>query len=372
MFDTELVDNLPFNSEPVAAKAVVNSHNEWDLLEEVVVGVIDGATVPSWHIALDATMPSQQRDFFQRHAGQSFPKERIDAARRDLDECVHILEQEGVKVRRPDAVDFRKPFSTPEWQSSGGLYAAMPRDLLIVFGDEIIESPLSWRSRHHEIHAFRRLLKDYFRQGGRWTCAPTPQLSDALYDYDYVEAADDEPARYVLTEFEPVFDAADFMRCGRDIFVQQSHTTNQFGIAWLRQHLGPGYRFHQIELKEKSPMHIDATFVPLAPGKLLINPEKLAKVPDVFKNWDVFTAPPPCTPLDHPMYMSSRWLSMNVLSLDEKRVLIEKGEETLIRDLKRWGFEPIPCSFRSFYSFGGSFHCATLDVRRRGGLQSYF
>jgi glycine amidinotransferase len=65
-------------------------------------------------------------------------------------------------------------------------------------------------------------------------------------------------------------------------------------------------------------------------------------------------------------------LSMNVLSLDEKRVMIEKGEETLIQDLKNWGFEPIPCSFRNFYSFGGSFHCATLDVRRRGTLQSYF
>jgi glycine amidinotransferase len=25
-----------------------------------------------------------------------------------------------------------------------------------------------------------------------------------------------------------------------------------------------------------------------------------------------------------------------------------------------------------YAAFGGSFHCATLDVRRRGGLQSYF
>ncbi len=351
---------------------VVNSHNEWDTLEEVVVGVIDGATVPSWHISLQATMPTKQWDFFKQQGGKPFPKERIDAARQDLEECVHILEQEGVKVTRPDPVDFTKPFSTPEWQSAGGLYAAMPRDLLIVFGDDIIESPLSWRSRHHEIGAFRRLLKNYFQQGGKWTCAPTPQLLDELYDADYVELPEGEPHRYVITEFEPVFDAADFMRCGRDIFVQQSHTTNQFGIAWLQRHLGEGYRIHQIEIKEQSPMHIDATFVPLPPGKLLVNPEKLAKVPEMFKHWDVFYAPQPCTPIEHPMYMSSRWLSMNVLSLDEKRVMIEKGEETLIRDLKKWGFEPIPCSFRNFYSFGGSFHCATLDVRRRSTLESYF
>ena len=351
---------------------VVNSHNEWDTLEEVVVGVIDGATVPSWHIMLQATMPTKQWDFFKQSGGQPFPKERIDAARQDLEECVHILEQEGVKVRRPDPIDFTKPFSTPEWQSAGGLYAAMPRDLLIVFGDEIIESPLSWRSRHHEIWAYRRLMKDYFRQGGKWTCAPTPQLVDELYDENYTEPEEGEPHRYVITEFEPVFDAADFMRCGRDIFVQLSHTTNQFGVGWLQRHLGEGYRIHQIEIKEQSPMHIDATFVPLAPGKLLVNPEKLAKVPEMFKHWDVFYAPPPCTPVEHPMYMSSRWLSMNVLSLDEKRVMIEKGEETLIRDLKQWGFEPIPCNFRNFYSFGGSFHCATLDVRRQGILQSYF
>jgi hypothetical protein len=36
------------------------------------------------------------------------------------------------------------------------------------------------------------------------------------------------------------------------------------------------------------------------------------------------------------------------------------------------GMVPIPCRFRSFNSFGGSFHCATLDIHRRGSLQSYF
>ena len=63
---------------------------------------------------------------------------------------------------------------------------------------------------------------------------------------------------------------------------------------------------------------------------------------------------------------------MNVLMLDEERVVVEKHEEPLIKALKDWGFKPILCSFRNFYTFGGSFHCATLDIRRRGTLQSYF
>ena len=29
---------------------IVNSYNEWDPLEEIVVGVIEGASVPKWHI----------------------------------------------------------------------------------------------------------------------------------------------------------------------------------------------------------------------------------------------------------------------------------------------------------------------------------
>jgi glycine amidinotransferase len=58
--------------------------------------------------------------------------------------------------------------------------------------------------------------------------------------------------------------------------------------------------------------------------------------------------------------------------LDEKRVVVEKRQEPLIKALKDWGFSPIPCSFEAYYPFMGSFHCATLDIRRRGTLQSYF
>ena len=58
--------------------------------------------------------------------------------------------------------------------------------------------------------------------------------------------------------------------------------------------------------------------------------------------------------------------------LDERRVIVERLQESLIKKLKDWGFTPIPCSFANYAPFGGSFHCATLDVRRRGEIQSYF
>ena len=349
----------------------VCSYNEWDPLEEVIVGIVDGAAVPPWDAMLEVTLPADQKAFFQRNAGRTFPPERIAAARRDLDELVHILEAEGVTVRRPEPLDFTRRFATPDWESTG-LYAAMPRDLLLVVGDEIIEAPLAWRSRFFEVHAYRPLLQEYFRCGARWTAAPAPRLRDDFYNEVPPDAGEAEDFVSIINESDITFDAADFVRCGRDLFVQRSHVTNALGIEWLRRHLGDTYRIHEIEVRDPHPMHIDATLMPLAPGKLLINPERVPKVPPLFRTWDVLAAPRPAFAIDHPLYMSSRWLSMNLLMLDEERVLVERQEEDLARQLRDWGFQPIRCNFTNFYAFGGAFHCATLDVRRRGILQSYF
>ena len=58
----------------------------------------------------------------------------------------------------------------------------MPRDILLVVGDEIIEAPMAWRSRFFEYRAYRPLMKEYSRKGAKWTTAPKPQMSDELYD----------------------------------------------------------------------------------------------------------------------------------------------------------------------------------------------
>ena len=63
-----------------------------------------------------------------------------------------------------------------------GLYGAMPRDILIVVGNEIIEAPMAWRARFFEYRAYRAIIKDYFRRGAKWTTAPKPTMADELYD----------------------------------------------------------------------------------------------------------------------------------------------------------------------------------------------
>jgi glycine amidinotransferase len=354
---------------PSRCTPVVNSYTEWDRLEEVVVGRLTGGVFPSWQTSMYATMPETSWRLFQESGGCSPPSALMLAAERELEGFADRLEREGVTVVRPDPINFQRSYSTPYWQSSGGLYSAMPRDLLIVVGDIIIEAPMSWRCRYHEVDAYRPLIKDYMRRGARWLPGPRPQLTDELVNPDYDPQAYAHNG-YAITEFEPVFDAADFVRFGRDILVQKSHVTNDFGIEWLQQAVGDDFTVRRVEVNDPHAMHIDATIVPLAPGKLLVNGQRF--IPnDLFAEWEIRVAPPPTLPDDWPMYFSSPWVSMNLLSLDPHTIIVERQEEPLIELLTDWGFECIRIDFRHVYSFGGSFHCTTLDVRRQGSLRNY-
>ena len=186
-----------------------------DRLEEVIVGVLDGASVPPWHTTLKATMPASQWNYFIRNCGRPFPQERIDAGQKDLEEFVRILEAEGVTVRRPDTVNYSASYSTPDWESAGWLYAAMPVDLLLVIGNEMVEAPMAWRSRYFENQLCRPLIKEYFLKGAGWSAGPKPQLSDQVYNYDYVGKDEGDEYDSVINEFGLTFDAADFVRCGK-------------------------------------------------------------------------------------------------------------------------------------------------------------
>jgi glycine amidinotransferase len=351
----------------------VRSYNEWDPLEEVIVGRLEGATIPPNHAVVTFNVPRPVGRIYGFVGGFRYPKLLTGPAQRELDEFIHVLEAEGVRVRRPDPLDFSLKAKTPFWKSTG-FCISCPRDGFLVVGDEIIETPMAWRSRFFEPWCYQRLFREYFDAGARWTAAPKPMLLDSLYDPDYRTPESGEPLRYVINESELVFDAADFVRCGRDLFVTRSNVTNEAGILWLRRHLRDDYTIHEVESRCRQPMHIDSSFIPLAPGKLLINPDYIdqTRLPDLFKTWDILVAPRPDPVRGVIASMCSDWISLNMLMLDEKRVICEKTQPSMVKALKDWGFDPIPLEFLHFAPFGGSFHCATLDVFRRGTLESYF
>lgn len=353
----------------------VNSYNEWDPLEEIIVGRLEGSTIPPYHVCVTLNIPSFTARLHQLVAGRPYPQWMIKLAQKELDGFIAVLEGEGIKVRRPSLIDHSAKIKTRHW-SSRGFCVACPRDGYLVLGNEIIETPMAWRSRYLEGEAYYPLFNEYAEAGARWTVAPRPLLKDSLYDNNYCIPLPGEPMRFIVNESEIVFDAADILRCGKDLFVMRSNVTNMAGINWLRRHLDGRYNVHVVESRCRQPMHIDSSLLAMAPGKVLVNPDyiDIERLPAIFKKWDVLIAPrpDPVKGIMSRISMCGPWLSINTLMLDEKRVIVDPTQTTLIRALKDWGFEPITCPFLNYAPFGGAFHCATLDIRRRGTLQSYF
>ncbi|MEM9557173.1 MAG: glycine amidinotransferase [Acidobacteriota bacterium] len=371
-----------------AASRRVGSWTEWDPLREIVVGRADHASYepaePGYRPIIRGPAATERQAF---PVGPK-PRHVVDAANEELDGLAALLEERGVTVRRPTPLDFSQPLRTPHFEVAAQYCAVCPRDVLITVGHEIVEATMSRRARYFEHLAYRDLVLEYWNDdpGMAWTVAPRPTMADAMYREDFWDWPLEERHRrmhsfeFCVTQDEIVFDAADISRFGRDLVVQESMTTNRAGIRWLRRHFEPrGLRVHAVHFPlDFFPSHIDCTFVPLRPGLVLTNPERPLQAGEetLFHDngWRFVDAPQPTSSNDEmpPYCQSSKWLSMNVLSVSPTTVICEQREKPLHDLLDGLGFEVLTVPFRNVFEFGGSLHCATWDVRRDGEREDYF
>lgn len=361
----------------------VSSWNEWDELKHVIVGVADNGHVPPPEPALNCKVPIDS-DMRGKHGPR--PISSVEKANEELDNFAKILEKRGIKVDRPTPIDFSQPVKTPFFSTDFMMGCMPPRDLLLTVGNEILEAAMVYRCRWYEYLAYRPLLQSYFNEDPfmRWEAAPKPKMSNESYKPGYLseEITIEERLRlveqrdFVTTEHEPLFDAAEIARFGKDLFIQHGFGANLSAIEWLRRHF-PNHRVHSLNFPgDPYPIHIDCTFVPLRPGLILSNPTRPLpeQQRDIFKKngWEIILAADPFHSTPPPLCYSSVWLSMNVLVLNPTTVCVEASEVYQMEQLDKLGFEVIPVPFRNAYPFGGGLHCATADVHREGSLQDYF
>ena len=344
------------------------SCNEWDPLEEVIIGNPLNARFP---------MPdpsTQCAEYPDRPLSEipsgPFPQWVIEETEEDLHEFEAILRRQGITVRRPATWPHEAKFSTIHWESEG-YYNYCPRDLILVVGDRIIETPNVVRGRYLEAFSYKSMLIDYMKSGARWFSAPKPMLLDSLF-----EGLD--PDRPTPRNDEPAFDAANILRFGEDLIYLVSATGNEMGGQWLQSILGDQFRVHFLSGVYYGS-HIDSTLVALRPGLVLANPARLNDdtLPAILKQWKVIYSPP-MDPVSHhdADYLSqcigSDWIGMNAFSIGPDLVVVDQSQPTLIRFLEAHGLGVIPLRLRHSRLLGGGPHCVTLDVRRTGTLQRYF
>lgn len=64
--------------------------------------------MPKFSIEVKANTYEKNWPFFNAFGGQSFPVEHLKKARLEIEEFCNILRHEGVKVRRPEPIEFSK------------------------------------------------------------------------------------------------------------------------------------------------------------------------------------------------------------------------------------------------------------------------
>ena len=362
---------------------IVNSWNDFDPLKHVIVGRADNSCIAPSEPASKAKVPLNSP---MRGMTGMRPLETVEKANAQLDNLVKILEDHGVKVDRPEVMQWNQAVVTPHFMT-GSMFGSMPpRDVLLTIGSDMISAPMSFRSRYFEFYAYSKLQREYFDKDPdfKWISAPRPEISDTSNDMTYFDDSVTEDVllertaklQMVTKEYEILFDAADVMRLGKDLFIQHGLTTNRKGMEWLRR-MYPDLRIHAVNFPgDPYPIHIDATFVPLKPGLILNNPQR--KLPKeqrkIFEanGWEIIDAAKPFHKNPPPLCYSSVWLSMNCLVLDHKTVIVEASEYYQIEQMEQLGMNVIPIDFRDAYPFGGGIHCATADVYREGGCLDYF
>ena len=307
---------------------MINSCNEWDPLEAIVVG---SATKANWPTTDPVFAEEARNSLWTETPAPSgpVPQSIIDEANRELDTLSETLARYGATVYRPRPMDFvqRK-----------GMYNYCPRDRLLVAGDAIVDCNMMYPCRNQEIENYYRLLSE---------------------------------AKNIFTmprDQDMTLDAANICRLGDTWLFLESASGNISAYYWLKS------KFPKITIELcnfYAGVHIDSTITPLREGLVMLNASRVteANCPKAFRDWEkIYITEDQIVVQDFYQYpYASKWIAMNMLALDPETVIIDAAQTQLITILKSKGIDSIPLTLSHSRTLGGGFHCVTLDIRRKHG-----
>ena len=330
---------------------ILSTNNGWDPLKGVIVGDVTGARIPPLNPSMKNFMFANLTDseIVSICKPWIYPERIIKETEEDLDLIAKTLNDLHIRVYRPE----KKVYG---WMNY------CPRDIFLVLNDTIIETPCVMSERINESFAYRHILNnidDY----SKWVQAPTPQYLDMSFSFT-------DLSKPTLQNIEIMFDAPNVVRLGTDLLYQVSNSGNEKGYDWLK-HTFPEYTIHLAY--QYSGAHFDSTVVPLRPGLVLLNGHRCNEdnYPAIFEKWDKIFFTDIVDQNSENSAIASSAIGLNILSINERTVIIDKNQKLLMKELKKWGIDSIPLQLRHAMTLGGGFHCVTLDLHREGKLEQY-
>lgn len=333
--------------------------NDWDTLKEIIVGTADFASIPDANISvLKCQFPEYEEAYVKEKYGV-YPKQVIDEQNEDLQELATTLEKLDIIVHRPDTKYAELHFKSPTWKGKNWHYYS-PRDVTLIYGDTIIETPSPIWNRQFETWGYRDIFNSLFEKGFKWLKAPVPLLSENNYKTDTKGVPS-------LNNEEILFEAPNCVRINNDILFQVSNTGNEKGALWLQRTLGEEVKIH-LAKNLYSYAHLDSTIIPLREGLVMYNASRVTRdnEPDIFKSWDKIWIET-CVSKENNLGLpwgASEWIGMNLLSINPNLVVVDKKQKEIHKKLEKHGIDIIPLELRHDRLLAGGFHCVTLDLLR--------
>ena len=99
---------------------------------------------------------------------------------------------------------------------------------------------------------------------------------------------------------------------------------------------------------------------------MVLNASRVNQVncPKAFNGWEKLWVSDVTEQSFYEYPYASKWIGLNMLSVDPNTVIVDKQQYQLMDDLDRSGFTVIPMQMRHARTLGGGFHCVTLDLVR--------
>ena len=293
-------------------------------MRSVVVG---SATMANWPTSDPVFARESERTLWQETPVPSgaVPQWIVDEANEDLQGLADILTQAGVEVFRPTDMDF---------VAQEGMYNYCPRDRLLIAGTTIVDPAMMYPCRDQEAHAYEFLLSHDHR------CLTMPRDAGMILD------------------------AANVCRLNDTWLFLESSSGNRPAAAWLQS------QFPDVNIEIcnfYAGVHIDSTITPLREGLVALNASRVTpeNCPRALANWDKIWVDEVVAQGFYQYPYASRWIAMNMLSIDPSTVIVDRAQTQLITTLEQRGITVIPHTLRHSRTLGGGFHCVTLDLWRQ-------
>ncbi|UTW62859.1 hypothetical protein KFE98_01495 [bacterium SCSIO 12741] len=314
----------------------INNPNEWNQLKEVVIGrwIVGTFNTPTIDTSMKNRFPyipdaawgymkaSENKNLFELYP------EDDRMYHEEQEGLVSKLEELGVKVRRPDPMEFNVVATTQCYS----------RDPIITIGDKFIITNMNFEGRRQETANYRRIALDLTQNyKGEVICMPA-----------------NKPG---YPETNVYLEGGDVFVDGKDVYVGCSgNASNDAGIEWLRETLGNEYTVTKIPLAHHV-LHLDCAM-------MLINEKQgvicksdfidFESAPNKLKNREWVEVEPE----------KAQIMATNGIVVNPTTVLMIDHFPEVIKQVEAMGITVHAMPFKKGNYFGGGLRCSYQPISR--------